>query len=138
MTIGSIGVIALNQLLNHRHHLINKFSGARHLVRLHCPKRAHIIQKPLGGFGCDRLNGATAFLGAHNDFIINIGEITHIGHMIRPVNMAQQSIQHIKHHHRARVADMGAVINRWPTNIHAHVFSINRGKYFFFAGLGIV
>jgi hypothetical protein len=44
------------------------------------------------------------------------------------IKMAQQPIEHVEHDHRARIADMGEVIDRRPAHIHAHALRIERGE----------
>ncbi len=76
--------------------------------------------------------------GACIDLVINVGEISHIADRVMAIDMAQQPKQRIEHHHRARVAYVGAVIDRRPTDIHPHVRRVDRHEILFRAGLGVI
>ena len=43
--------------------------------------------------------------------------------------MPQQPEQHVEHDDRARIADMGEVVDRRPAHIHAHARGIDRGEH---------
>ena len=58
--------------------------------------------------------------------------------MIVTVDMAQQPIEDVKHHHGARIAEMRPVINRGSTDIHPHITGIDGLEHLFAAGLGIL
>ena len=52
--------------------------------------------------------------------------------------MTKQAEKHIKHDHRAGIADMGEIINGWAAHVHPHVARIERNERLFGAGQGIV
>jgi hypothetical protein len=52
--------------------------------------------------------------------------------------VAQQAEQHIEHHDRPGVADMGEVIDRRPADIEAHVVCIERPEVFLAPGQRVV
>ena len=54
------------------------------------------------------------------------------------VEMAQQAEQHVEHDHRARIADMGVVVDGGPAHIHAHIGGIERAEHPLLARQGIV
>ena len=58
--------------------------------------------------------------------------------MILAIDMAQQPVEHVKHDDRARVAQVGAVVHRRPTDIHPHVFIIDWDEILALAGFRIV
>ena len=51
--------------------------------------------------------------------------------------MAQQPEQQVEHDHRARIADMGEVIDRRPADIHADILRIERNEVFLGLGQGV-
>ena len=58
--------------------------------------------------------------------------------MIRAIFMPQQAVEQVKHNHRARIANMGKVIDRRPADIHAHIFQVYGRKILLCAGECIV
>ena len=124
-----------NQIFDHVDHRLNELGRAGHFIGVHRPQRAHVVQVPVDRLVrafVDKLfqrTGGACFLAGQRggvDLIIYVGEVAHIGHVVRPIDMAQQAIEHVKHHHGARVTQMGAVIHRRPTDIHADVFFVDR------------
>ena len=115
MPFCGIGMTVRNQLFNHRNHLFDVFRRPRHMRWQQIAKRTHVIQIPLHCFCCDVRNVPSTGCGACVDFVVHIGEITDIGHMISSIDLPQQAEQHIKHDHVTRVPNMGAVVNSRPT-----------------------
>ena len=76
--------------------------------------------------------------GAVVDLVVDVGDVADIGDVLVAVEMPQQPEQHVEHDDRARVADMGEVIDRRPADIHAHVGGIERHEGALFLGQGIV
>ena len=138
MALGGIGMALGDQPFDHLDHLADILRRPRHLAGLQRAQRRHVVEIPLRGLGGDLLDTAAAFGGAGVDLVVDVGEVAHIGHMVRPIDMAQQPEEHVEHDHIARVPQVGAIINRWPAEINPHVFRIDRGKDLFSAGLGIV
>jgi hypothetical protein len=46
--------------------------------------------------------------------------------------MAQQPVEHVEHHHGPRIAEMRAVIDRRPADIHPHVLGSSGVEDLFF------
>ena len=146
MALGLIGVALLDQALDHHHHRADVIRRARLVIGAQRAERIHI-----GVIPADGLLGALLdqiFQGSRRaclfpaqrggvDLVIHIGEIAHIGDVIRPVDMAQQTVEHIKHHHGPRIAQMRAVIDGRPTEIHPHIFGVQRRERAFFARFGV-
>ncbi len=138
MTFGGVGMAALDQLADHRDHVADMLGGARHLVGVEIAQRMHVIEIPLGGGRGDLVDRHAALLGAGDDLVVHVGEIAHIGHVIGPVDMAQQPVEHIEHDDGPRIAQMRAVIDRRPADIHPHVGRIERLEILLRAGGGVV
>ncbi len=66
--------------------------------------------------------------GAGVDLVVHVGDVAYIGDVVRAVEMAQQPEQHIEDDDRARIADMGEVIDGRAADIHAHIVGLDRGK----------
>ena len=58
--------------------------------------------------------------------------------MIFAVHMAQQPVQYVKYDDRARVAQMGAIIDRRPADIHPHILVIDGRENLALAGFSVV
>ena len=71
-------------------------------------------------------NGLTAFARARINFVVHIRDVARVSDArIKPT---QQPRQNIKHHHRARIAQMREVINRGAADIELHMLGIERFK----------
>src|SRR6266849_4834065 len=55
--------------------------------------------------------------GAVVDLVIDVGDVAGIFDAASAVYVSQQSEEHVKHDDRARVANMGEVVNRRPADI---------------------
>ena len=142
-----IGKAIRDQLFDHRNHLGDVPGRTRLVVGAKCTQRIHILMIPayrLIRTARDQLFQRTldtrrfALLCGFVDAVVHIGEIAHIGHVIRPVYVAQQTVEHIEHDDRARIAQMGAVIDRRAADIHPYVLRINRREILALAALGVV
>ncbi len=72
------------------------------------------------------------------DLVVDVGDVAHIGDVVGAVEMAQQPEQHVEHDDRARIADMGKVIDRRPAHIHPHPRGIDRRERTLRARQGVV
>ena len=64
--------------------------------------------------------------GAVVDLVVDVGDVADVLDVRLAVEVAQQPEQHVEHDDRARIADMGEVVDRRPADIHAHVLRIER------------
>jgi hypothetical protein len=76
--------------------------------------------------------------GAIVDLVVDVGDVADIGDVALALEMPQQPEQHVEHDDRARVADMGEVIDRRAADIHAHIVGIERHEGALFLGQRIV
>ena len=141
-----IGMAAFDQPLDHRHHGRDVFRGARHPVGLQSAQFTHVLQIP-----GDRLFGAFAdqlfqravrprLLARQRrrvDLVVHVGEVAHVGHVLRAVDMAQQPVEHVEHQNGPRVAQMRPVVDRRAADIHPHVFRVDRDKRLLRPGAGV-
>jgi len=83
------------------------------------------------------LGNADAFpIRPINDFIVNVGEIFHIPHVVAA--RFQMAEDDIKHNRRAGVADVADIIRRNAANVHSDRAFPNRLKDFLFSCLRII
>ena len=102
-----------------------------------------VVELPVGFFRdvADRVveRQVGIFLGrARVDLVVDVGDVADIGHVFGAIEMAQQAEQHVENDHRARVADMGEVVDRRPAHIHAHIRRVERRENPLFARERIV
>ena len=83
----------------------------------------HCSDEAIGQLG----DALTIFIGAVDDLIIDVGDITHIIDLI--ANGAQPTGDDIKAHHDARMPHVTVVINRHAANIDAHLSCLHRRKW---------
>ena len=138
MALFGIGMAAVDQGLDHRHHRADIFGRARLMAWPQCAQGVHIGMIPGDRLIGDVADRAAGLGGLGVDLVIHVGEVAHIGHMRRPIDMPQQAEQRVEHHHGPGVADMGAVIDGRAADIHAHVFGVQGSELLLLPGLGIV
>ena len=147
MALHRIGMTLGDQFGDHGNHRPDIIGRARLVIGAHGAQSIHIGVIHGDGFGgplvdqslqIARIAGVFAREGCVVDLVIHIGEIADIGDMRCAVDMPQQAVKHIKHHHRAAIAQMRAVIDRGPAEIHAQVFWVQRHEILLGAGFAIV
>ena len=126
MAVRRIGFALRDQPLDHRDHLADVFGRARLVGGRQAAQRRHVVLKPARRLLRHRVDGHAALLRPRDDLVVDVGDVAHIGHVIGAVGVAQQPEQHVEHHRRPRVADVGAVIDRGAADIHPHVVGIER------------
>ena len=132
MSFGGIGKALLDQAFAHGNHFSDMFGRTRFDIRFGRVQGPHVIKIGLMGAFGDVRNRLAAVFGARVDFIINVGDVSNVGHIW--IDMAQNTHQRIKHNNRARITNMGVIIHRRPAHIEAHVIGVNRFKHLFFTG----
>lgn len=134
-----IGMAAGDQLLDEVDHFRDVVGGARFDGRRKAAERGHIFMELVGGLFRHRMDGVVQRQmriipqRPRVDLVVEIGDVAGIGHMVFAKDVAQQPIENIEHDDRARIADMGKIINRRAADIHAHIVSVDRCKFRFFA-----
>jgi hypothetical protein len=108
------------------------FGGARHDRRRKTAQRLNILL--IDGVGAFRqlahhlqhvhIAVAAQLQRARVDLVVDVGDVAHIGDVLRAVQVAQQAEQHVEHDGRPRITDMRVVVNRRPAHIRAHVVGI--------------
>ena len=131
MPLSHIGMAFFDQQRDHGNHLVNEGGGTRLMVRRQRPQCGYIAVKAGDRIVTQLPDINIAFSGTGDDLVINIGDVAHIGHL--RIVMTQQTHQHVKYDNRPRIADMNAVIDRWPAGIDAHILCIQRDKRLFLA-----
>ena len=130
--LGDVGVARSDETLDQRLHLLDMLGGARLDRGWQAAERGHVLVKlPVGCLGqaTDRLvqRQAGMFLGgARDDLVVDVGDVADVGDVIGAVEVAQQAEQDVEDDDRARVADMGEVVDRRAAHIHAHARGIER------------
>src|SRR4030043_1079366 len=84
-------------------------------------------------------NGSTIhslLVGPSDNLVVNIGEVPDKGDIVSTISKI--TINGIEDDCGASMANMTEVIDRYPTDIHPHLFPIKRDEIFFFASQSIV
>ena len=123
-----IGVAAFHQPLDQHLHRLDMLGRARLDRRRQAAERVHVGFEILVGLFRQLADGNAALGRARIDLVVHVGDVAHVSDVLRPVEMPQQAEQHVEHDDRARIADMGEVVDRRPAHIHAHARRIERGE----------
>ncbi|MNQ97905.1 hypothetical protein D3C85_1135730 [compost metagenome] len=120
-----------DQLLGDVDNFVDVMRGARLAVR------AQNIQgiKIFVHFGDhaihQRHKAFTIFIRAFNDFVINVGDVTHV--LERITEEAQVTRDHVKGDKSTPVTDMTEIVNSNTTHVHADFPGMDRFKFLFLA-----
>ena len=80
-----------------------------------------------------------AFLGGLGvDLVVHVRDVAGVDHGLLAVETAQHPEQHVEHHHRAGIADVGVVVDGRPAHIHRHPLRIGRLEGLLLARQGVV
>ena len=139
MAFGRIGVILGDQPFDHRDHLGDVARRAWLMVGGRDAQSRHVLVVPADGFlGAfvdqlfERALGACVLAGQSGgvDLVVHVREVAHVGDIVRAIGVPQKARQHIEHDRGARVAQMCAVIDRGPADIHPRVMRRRRQRLF--------
>jgi hypothetical protein len=86
----------------------------------------------------DHLDRDALGRGLGVDLVVHVGDVAGIDHRVLAIDVAQQAEQHVEHHHRPEVADVGVVVDRRPADIHRHPARIGGNEVALFARHGVV
>ena len=137
MALGGIGAAPVDQRLDHRDHLGDVLGGTRLLAGQERAERAHVLVVPGNRLVGDLADVTAGLGGACVDLVVDVGDVADIGHVVRPVDVPHQPVERVEHHHRPRIAQMGAVIDGGAADIHPHVFRVERLEPLLAAGRGV-
>ena len=89
-------------------------------------------------FPGDFRNRLTALLARLDDLVFDVGDVACIDDGILTIHPHQQTPQRVKYDGRARIADMGVVVDGWPADIHRDPGRILRLEYALFTRGGVI
>ncbi|MNU40832.1 hypothetical protein D3C71_295550 [compost metagenome] len=138
MTLGRIGVASVDDSLDLGRDGVDVVGDVRGDVGRADVQQAHVGQ--IGGLVAGRdLADGDAFLGGLGvDLVVHVGDVAGVDHLVRAIGPAQQPHQDVEHHRRARIADMGVVIDRRTADIERHPVRIARREGALFTAKGVV
>ncbi len=133
-----------DQYTDHINHALNMFRGAGLFCGVEAAQRSRVgeilVRRCFRHFadGVVQRQARKIPQCPRVDLVIDVGDVAHIFDVVRTIKMAQQPEQHVKHDGRARITDMGEVINRGAADIHAHVFRIERCEQIFLGRVSVL
>ena len=130
MILGHIGAAIGDELVDHLSHRGDMLRRPRLDGGRQATKRGNVVVELLLGLlgdAADRLVQRKVRIVLRRpriDLVVDVGDVAHIGDVLRSIEMAQQAEQHVEHDDGARIADMGKVVDRRPAHIHADIARI--------------
>ena len=139
MAISFVGVAGLEQPLDHGGHLGDVVGGPGLHIGVQVAQRRHIgVEGPGGALG-DRPDVFARLFGPGVDLVVHVGDVADVGDSFwRRVETSQQPRQHVEHHHRPGIANMGVVVDRRAAHVHADMGLIQGLEVLLGAGQGVV
>ena len=136
LVAGTVGVALGFQGLNQTEHLRHEGRSARLVGRALYTQSVGIAVQIIDHAVGERLDGFTIVQRPADDFVVNIGDVAHISHLI--ATGLEPALHHIKGEHGAGVAQVAIVIHRHAAYIHAHTAGLDGGEIFQLPGQGIM
>ena len=138
MAIRGVGVAPRDQPLDDRDHFGDMLGRARLDIGRQAVQRRDILLEDAIGLFRQFADGDPALGGAGVDLVVDVGDVAHIGDVIRAIFLAQKAIKRVEDDQRPGVADMGEIIDRRPADIKPHIAGVERRKDFPLTSQGIV
>ena len=136
MAVGGVGVTVVDQTLDHGDHFADVLRGARLDVGRERAQPAHVALVGVGGAVGQRLDALAVVGGAHDDAVVDVGNVADIGDA--RIMALQQPVERVEHHDRTRIADVHIVVDGRAADVEAHMPCIERYERLFFARQRIV
>jgi hypothetical protein len=135
VAVGSVGVAAFDQLLDHRDDLRDVRGGVRLDVRRRHAQGGHVGAVGGGEPVGDRGDRHALFGSGGVDLVVHVGDVARVAQV--SVAATQQLGQHAEHHRAAGVADVHVVVDRRAAQIHGGAGRVQRGERFDGARQGV-
>ena len=68
---------------------------------------------------CQCANGLAVFSGTPDDFVVDVGDVAHVGDL--QTRLLEPTLHHVERHHRTRMTHVAEVIHRHAAHIHPHM-----------------
>ena len=131
-----VGVAALDQLADHRQHLVDVLGSLGLLLRPQAAERVEILVHGRGEFPRVLAPVDARLARAVDDLVVDVGDVAHVGHA-QPA-MPQIAAHHVEHHQHAGIADVEIVVDGDAAAVHAHVAGLDGLQFLLLARQGIV
>ena len=115
MALGCVGVAGSNQGLDEGDHAADVAGRPRLDVGIEGAESPHILMIGADGALGEDVDGLAVVGRRLDDLVVHVGDVADVGH--RGVEALQQPVEHVEHHHRPGIADVGEVIDRRPADI---------------------
>ncbi len=125
-----------NQPADHGYHVVNMSGRTRLDVGLQDAEFCRIIIHRGNEFGGEVADCDASLVRTIDDLVVDIGDIAHIGDI--EAGSAQPAVDHIEHHHHARMAQMTIIVDGHAAYIHTDLAGHNRNEYLLFTSEGVV
>ncbi len=83
-----------------------------------------------------RLERLAVLAGTADDLVVDVGDVTHVGHVVAAV--AQPTGDHVERDHHPCMTDVAEVIDRHATDVHTHLIAFQRAERFLGLGQRVV
>ena len=118
MPVFGVGVAPCHQFPDQVDDRGNVLSDARLQVGCQHPQRPHILVVSVDVAAGDGADGHPLGGRRRVDLVVHVSEVAGIDHLA--VVLPEQPGQHVEHHGRPCVADVGEVVDRGAAHVHRH------------------
>lgn len=123
-----VGIALVDQGLDHLVHAGDMAGGTRLDVRAQHVQTTFVLMHR-GDHALDqRLERLAVLVGPADDLVVDVGDVTHIGHVIAA--LAQPAGDDVEGNHHPGVTDMAEVIDGHAAHVHAHAITFQRLERF--------
>ena len=133
---GGIGVLAVDQTLDHRHDLGDRLARARLVVGPAQPETVGVGEVRVGHLARELVAGDGRLARGRVDLVVDVGDVDHQRDGVALV--LEEPLEQREHHERARVADVDRAVHGWAAGIDPDPAGLARLERTHLAGAGVV
>ena len=128
VSFGFVSETLVDQLADHADHFGNVLCRARFDIRALDANGTHVIVVGLDVPGRNLLDRLAGLDRRRVYLVVDIGDVASKSQLVTAPEYASEEIED---HSGSRIANVGVVVNRWPTEIHRHLAVVERFKWDF-------
>jgi hypothetical protein len=133
---GEIGVAIRLKALDQIEHFRNVLSRPWLVIRPKYSQRSGIFIHGRDKTISQRTDAFTVLLRPANDFVVDVGSVSHIGEL--QATCPQPARHHIEYHHDPGVAEVAIVVHGHAAHVHASLSRLDGDEGLLFAGQGVI
>ena len=134
--VGRVAAADVDQLADHRHHLLDVLGGVRHVGRPGDTELAHGLEPHRLAFRRDVLPRPVLVVGPVDDRVVDVGDVADQSHV--QTGPLEVTTQNVVDQRGSTVTEVRRAVHRRATQIDAHRAGLAHGELTYLSGGGVV